>query len=566
MLELSQALAKGCRIADRYQIERVLGQGGFAWTYVAQDLRLHRVVVLKELFPWGSVRPLHLPQDVQNTFLAEGQALARIRHPHIVQVLDSISDEQGCFLVLEYLDGPSLAEWCGEVRDVSVALPPMLEALEVVHQAGVVHRDIKPDNIRVCERGWVLLDFGAARTMANAVRTYTQMVTAGYAPPEQYTTRIELTPASDIYALGATLYQVLAGEAPPSAPDRLMGATIAPLQGIPKAWNDTILDMLALQPSQRPQSIAELRQRLPLTAAEPILSPPPVLPPENRPQLQAKLVARWFTHRQVMMLGFTPHRLGIFGMQVLPRQSAYALEVNQGDEIVDRWAPGRAVRDFALNTAGTQVAILLADRFEIIDVYNGRMIQQQALFEGTCIHFLARQVWIGDSLGQLHIWESLPRLAAWQLRLKMVVQAEAVLSAKPYRAGLVCCSRNKIHIWHDVHQEVNLSFRVQVCTVATQQDYWAAGGLDGLMWGNESGIIGHRPEVGEVLVLLWHPRKPLLLAVTNQDVQLWSIRDGGELCYSWPIAGIVACTFTAEGDTLRMSTTNEVMDFQLLFV
>ena len=277
------ALRKGARVKE-YRILRVLGRGGFGITYLAFDLNLNGPVALKEYFPDGYARRLAdgsvgpASSDSQGvfawglkTFLAEAQAIHRLRHPNVVRALRYFEARGGAFIVMEYVEGDSLAkilkdraaltftEWCP-------LLEKLLDGLEHVHDHDCLHRDLKPGNIMVRDAGGapVLIDFGSARIAAGE-RTNTQMVTHGYAPIEQYGEGKQRPPA-DLYALAAVSYRALLGERPPIAPDRVTNDTIARLEervnGADRSWLAALDRCLAIQPKDRPQSVAALRKAL----------------------------------------------------------------------------------------------------------------------------------------------------------------------------------------------------------------------------------------------------------------------------------------------------------------
>ncbi len=273
----SHALPLGTKLrGGAYAVGKVLGQGGFGITYLGSDTRLRRAVAIKELFLFGCVRhsntvvatgtvsPLDFDQ-AKKRFLQEGQLLARFRHSSIVQVHEIFEENSTAYLVMEYLDGKSL----GVLLEERGALPEdeavgyivqVGKALAEVHRAGLLHRDIKPDNVIVTERRAVLVDFGAARAFAaGATRRMTAMVTPGYAPLEQYGQRAQFGPYTDVYALGATLYHLLTGEMPPQAPDRAQGVTLRPPYAVnpqvSKQVSDAVMWAMEMKVAQRPQTV-----------------------------------------------------------------------------------------------------------------------------------------------------------------------------------------------------------------------------------------------------------------------------------------------------------------------
>jgi serine/threonine-protein kinase len=289
----------------RYVVGRVLGHGGFGITYEATDTALGRRVALKELFPDGAVRhttqlipPTRLGPtgffEARQRFIEEARTLAQFNHPGIVRVFDVFEENGTAYLAMEFLEGETLGRrierWGPRPQEeVEEIARKVAEALEVVHQAGLLHRDIKPDNLFLTPDGRVvLIDFGAARDYAQG-RTvaHTRMVTPGYAPLEQYASSARLGPYTDIYALGATLYHALSGSPPPAATDRATGTPLPPLPpGTATGLARLITRSLGMKITDRPASVdrllAELDQPSPIR--EPILQDPPLetFPPRRR--------------------------------------------------------------------------------------------------------------------------------------------------------------------------------------------------------------------------------------------------------------------------------------------
>ncbi len=274
------ALASGYRLQD-YEIVSVLGVGGFGITYLANDTRLGLPVAIKEYLPATlAVRTPDNTVSPKSTadvagyrwgldrFLKEAQTLARFRHPNIVRVLRFFEANSTAYTVMEYEQGQSLTEFLTAhpepLREPALLkiLLPLLDGLRQVHKAGYLHRDIKPGNIYLRhDDSPVLLDFGSARL---ALGTHTQNLTAvftpGYAPFEQYFHEGKQGPWTDIYALGAVMYQAVTGKLPPDAASRVKNDALVPAAILGKGrcrseFLKAIDQALVMNEAQRPPDI-----------------------------------------------------------------------------------------------------------------------------------------------------------------------------------------------------------------------------------------------------------------------------------------------------------------------
>src|SRR5436305_4286612 len=262
----------------RYLVDEVIGRGAFGITYAARDTRLRRPVAIKELFPPGCVRvgsqvvPTAAERAAEfahllDRFVDEAENLAQFNHPGIVRIYELIEESGTAYVVMERLTGSTLARLLSRrggrlpVDDALRIIGEIGTALAAVHRSGLLHRDLKPDNVVITDDGrTVLVDFGAARQFVpDASSTMTQLVTPGYAPLEQYSTRSSFGPATDIYGLAATAYRMLAGQAPPAATDRVHGVELVPVAHVnwrvPPGVDAAIRRGLALHACDRPQSV-----------------------------------------------------------------------------------------------------------------------------------------------------------------------------------------------------------------------------------------------------------------------------------------------------------------------
>lgn len=281
-------LAPGTQLLSRYDVGRLLGQGGFGATYLGWDDRLQVKVAVKEYYPANLISRVPGGSRVvpfsevhaegfhlgMKKFLEEARLLARLRDiKEIVGVQDFFEANDTAYLIMELLQGRTLKKYVSENggsldprRAVSI-LGPIMKALQSVHDQGLIHRDVAPDNIFITATGErKLLDFGAARHAAGQAANLTVILKPGYAPPEQYSHEGLQGPWTDVYAMCATLYMVICGKTPPDATTRFMNDKVPKLAdyGVqaPPAFEKALLAGLAMRHNERPQSMKDLQKSL----------------------------------------------------------------------------------------------------------------------------------------------------------------------------------------------------------------------------------------------------------------------------------------------------------------
>jgi len=272
-------------LADRYRVEREIGRGGMATVYLAEDLRHHRSVAVKVLHPQLAVS---LGPD---RFLREIQIAARLQHPHIVPLYDSGQAGDFLYYVMPYVEGESLRQRLEQEKPLPVdeALQiarGVAAALDYAHRQQVVHRDIKPENVMLHEGEPLVTDFGIAKAVTaaaaeNLTQTGTAVGTPAYMSPEQAAGEAELDGRSDIYSLGAMVYEMLTGRTPftgPTAQAIIAQCFTEPpppmaraRDGIPEGVEQAVLRALAKVPGDRFASAMQFAQALSLTG---VTTPP----------------------------------------------------------------------------------------------------------------------------------------------------------------------------------------------------------------------------------------------------------------------------------------------------
>ncbi|MGB7212386.1 MAG: serine/threonine-protein kinase, partial [Gemmatimonadales bacterium] len=209
-------------LADRYRIERELGAGGMATVYLAEDVKHARKVAVKVL------RPELAAVIGADRFLSEIKTTANLQHPHILPLHDSGESDGFLFYVMPFVEGESLRDRLNREKQLPIAeavaiAEEVAGALDYAHRHGVIHRDIKPENILLHDGRALVADFGIALAASKAgstrmTETGMSLGTPHYMSPEQAMGEREITPRSDVYALGCVLYEMLCGEPPFSGP------------------------------------------------------------------------------------------------------------------------------------------------------------------------------------------------------------------------------------------------------------------------------------------------------------------------------------------------------------
>jgi beta-lactam-binding protein with PASTA domain/serine/threonine protein kinase len=274
-------LRPGTILNGRYMVGKVLGAGGFGVTYIGWDTALEEKIAIKEYLPgdfatrapgeasvsiFGGVREEQFQKGLER-FHEEAVSLAKFNIPGVVGISDCVYENQTAYIIMEFLDGMTAKEILAKkgtlpFEEVLNIMVPALRTLEAVHQQGLIHRDIAPDNIFITKTGEVkLIDFGAARyATTEHSRSLSVVLKPGYAPEEQYHSKGEQGPWTDVYASAATIYRMLTGVIPPVSLERQAKDTLKdPAQlgaEVPEYAKNAILNALNVSIRFRTQSAA----------------------------------------------------------------------------------------------------------------------------------------------------------------------------------------------------------------------------------------------------------------------------------------------------------------------
>ena len=253
--------------SGRYRLERPLGHGGMASVYLGRDTELDRPVAVKILAENAAA-----DDGLRERFVREARLAARLQHPNVVSVYDAGEDEGRPYIVMEHVEGETLSEVLGrrgrlpaeEARGLALQAA---RALAHAHAAGLVHRDVKPQNLLLRRDGTLkIADFGIARAAEGTALTQagTVLGTAAYLAPEQALGE-DVTPAADVYSLGAVIYELLTGRPPyefdslADLADKQRRHAITPVRElvpeVPRELEDVVMRSLARNPAYRPDDL-----------------------------------------------------------------------------------------------------------------------------------------------------------------------------------------------------------------------------------------------------------------------------------------------------------------------
>ncbi|MBQ3265355.1 MAG: protein kinase [Ruminococcus sp.] len=282
--EVVYRLRPGTILHNKFLVGDCIGEGGFGITYIGRDLTLDMKVAIKEYYPNGYVnRNNTYSQDVtastesrrdvfdkgKLSFLEEARRIAKFAgEPGIVGVREYFEENGTAYIIMDYLEGVNLAAYIKHYgtfapEQIFRLMLPIVYSLQRIHEAGIIHRDISPDNIMFMSSGsFKLMDFGSARYFTNENREMSVMLKQGYAPEEQYRKNGSQGPWTDVYGLCATMYRCITGQIPADALDRLHSDVLIPPSqlgvDIPEQLENILMYGLAVFKENRCQDMVEL--------------------------------------------------------------------------------------------------------------------------------------------------------------------------------------------------------------------------------------------------------------------------------------------------------------------
>ncbi|MCU7960157.1 MAG: serine/threonine protein kinase [gamma proteobacterium symbiont of Bathyaustriella thionipta] len=274
---------------DCYQIEKLIGSGGFSLIYLARDMDSGEKVVIKEFLPKKLARreqdsrSICLLSDTKvdsfhqgrKLFYQEARVLATLKHTNIVRVRNFFLSNDTAYLIMDYEGGRNLGRYIKARKGglsttfLMTVFPPLLDALDLIHDHSLLHLDIKPSNIHLRPGGDpLILDFGAAHHVRRKGQSKTgRVITPGFSPLEQYYSAGNIGPWSDVYAVGATMRACIEGKPPPTSIERHAKDKMKPaVQAFKRRYSKRLLELvdwaMEISEGNRPQTAAELRHAM----------------------------------------------------------------------------------------------------------------------------------------------------------------------------------------------------------------------------------------------------------------------------------------------------------------
>jgi serine/threonine protein kinase len=618
----ANALPRNYRL-EEYVIDAVLGHGGFGITYLARDTRLNAKVAIKEYFPQSiatrtpqsTITPItggdtRGPEDYMwglREFLKEARALATFKDNHIVRVLRFLEANGTAYMVMDYEEGESLADYLGrsggylgEPMILKVFLP-ILSGLQAVHDAGLLHLDIKPDNIYLRGNGQpMLIDFGSVqRSQAGDDTNRKVALTPAYSAIEHYPNRGKQGPWTDVYSIGATLYRCVTGLPPTDVMERYRAIKTGDEDPLVPAVNferppyslyirECIDQALKLDPAERPQSAAALQQGLMGKSAKPADKAPPTNSFGSGYIGEARVAydpkagkrrKRGFLEK-LALSGFLLAALGIFSVQILRH-----FGIISDTEINDRISAGLALAEQGAEQTRryvNRVILRRPDRPETVTVNPPPAelppppFESQRVLAGnlsghaeriTALAFLhdSKLLASASADGAVRVWSA----DDGQLRHELAAAPAATVPIAASADGkwLAVVTRElDIGLWRAQSASITTTLPIDAAVpdrLALSSDgrLLAAAHQDGTVavWEVESRTVLHRlPHPQQALRALAFAPSALVLATASADgdISYWSMSSGKQLgTLKAHDAEILALAYTPDGKWLASGGT-----------
>ncbi len=605
------ALQLGSTLAE-YTIESVLGYGGFSITYLASDAALGAHVAIKEYLPQeiaarnentALVMPLASKDAIQHyhwglkNFVKEARALARFKHTNIVRVLRFIEAHGTAYTVMEYEQGQTLAQYLkasGHRLDESNLLRivmPILNGLHAVHEVGLLHLDIKPENIYLRQDGSpILIDFGSARHALTESRPSGRvMLTHGYAPVEQYPDKGKLGPWSDVYALGATMYRCVSGKRPDDSMDRyrsVLDYKTDPLKSATRAatgrYRRVILECIdhAMQiyAKDRPQTAREFQDELLGRARRSVSSNSTVIGAatlgKSRPEVRVSTV-------RVRRYAVSVFAVVVIGIVVWHRgaeiSSFWSGLVDSASAPTNAVTPSERVRPAANSSRNTTALANLAKDRPVTDAPRIKSTGRESLTRASLPSGL-RSVLTGhaDWVQAIVFAPAARRLATssndrtvrlWDIDtgavvnvLKLPYPVDAIDYSPDGRTLVTAGTDGTVQLWDtragtSVARFEGTGYPLFSVAYAPDGRYVAAAGKDRVVYlwntgnGNRHSLEGHH---GEINALAFKPGgKVLVSAGADRSIHVWDVESGQETSsLSGHKDPVLALAFSRDGNWL----------------
>jgi serine/threonine protein kinase len=542
MLQLVDLLPANHLLKQRYRVLMKIGRGGFGAVYKAADLQFgNRMVAIKEMSQ-ENLTPQELV-EATHTFKHEAMLLANLKHPHLPRIHDQFTEAGRWYLVMDYIDGETLEDYMLKVVGGKLSVDKVLSVgvqvctvLEYLHNLNppVIFRDLKPANIMLNAQGHIyLIDFGIARIFKPGQSKDTAALgSAGYAAPEQYG-KAQTTPRADIYALGATLHELLTGINPADSPFNFAPLSL-PKHPAHRELEQLISYMIEVDINKRPSSVTQVRQIL-----------------ENIAAFKASMPTSHYQAISQVNSGYQLSR-----NQPLKRDTTQAQPMAVPQPLSNTSFIGSKhtsrVTAVTWSARGTRIASASYDKtVRIWDPYDGENL---ATYQGHWDRVLS-VAWSPDGNlvasagndGTVQLWD--PQTA--NLVLTYREHAQPVLSVAWSLDGkrmASACEDKTVHIWDTITGEMLHTYRghnSRVLTLAWSPDgkNIASGGEDKLIhiWSMQRerngfftswlfptrGQFTYRGHFGRVNALAWAPNGQRIASVSSdKTLQVWDTLTG----------------------------------------